>query len=184
MAPKRTGHSRNIQAVVWTAVGALALGSLGYAVLRPSSPGTPVPQGAGATTMELTDFEGRRFSLADYRGKPVVVNFWASWCPSCVAEMPDFEQVHTALGEEVAFVGINQSDTEEAAVDLAHETGVSYRLAADPDGRAFEAFGGLGMPTTAFIDADGNIADVVVGQLSKSQLESYIDRLFSVRTDV
>lgn len=182
--PKRNGRGRKDHVVVWAVVGALAVGSLGYVLLRPSSSGTPVPQNVAATEIELTDFEGRSFSLSDYRGTPVVVNFWASWCPSCIAEMPDFERVHKSLGEEVAFVGINQSDSRDAADRLAHETGVSYRLAEDPNGRAFEAFGGLGMPTTAFIDADGQILDVVVGQLSAGQLEGYIERLFLARTDV
>jgi cytochrome c biogenesis protein CcmG/thiol:disulfide interchange protein DsbE len=164
--------------------GAVLLGVAGFLVVGGPSGhrsvqgaavgGTPVP------AVELIDFEGRRFSLDDYEGTPVVVNFWASWCPSCVAEMPDFERVHQQLRGRVAFVGVNQRDDRGAAEDLAAETGVSYRLAADPNGAVFDAFGGAGMPTTAFIDADGNVVDVVTGQLDGALLKSYIERSFGI----
>jgi thiol-disulfide isomerase/thioredoxin len=139
-----------------------------------AQPGRPAP------SVELTDFEGQRFSLAEYRGAPLVVNFWASWCPNCVAEMPDFEKVHQALKGEVEFVGIDQRDARGPAEDLARETGVTYRLAEDPSGEVFDAFGGLGMPTTAFIDADGHVVDVVTGQLSEGQLRDFITRSFGI----
>lgn len=167
----------------WTALAVIALGVLGFIVFR-STDGGGVAPGRPAPRVDLTDFNGEPFSLSDYEGRPVVVNFWASWCPNCIAEMPDFERVHQAAGDEVAFVGINQSDRREAAEELAQATGVTYRLVEDPDARAFQAFGGLGMPMTAFVDADGNIADIVVGQLSSSQLGDYIQRSFEVRVDV
>jgi cytochrome c biogenesis protein CcmG/thiol:disulfide interchange protein DsbE len=136
--------------------------------------------GARSPNVSLVDFEGKFFSLSEYRGTPVVLNFWASWCPSCVAEMRDFEKVHKDLQGEVVFIGIDQRDDRNAAEALAQETGVTYRLAEDPDGRVFDAFGGVGMPTTAFIDADGNVVDVVTGQLSEELLREYLDRSFGV----
>jgi cytochrome c biogenesis protein CcmG/thiol:disulfide interchange protein DsbE len=136
--------------------------------------------GGTSPAVSLVDFEGKPLSLADYNGTPVVLNFWASWCPNCVAEMPDFEKVHQELKGEVAFIGVDQRDDRRAAEDLAHETGVTYRLAEDPDGRVFDAFGGVGMPTTAFIDGDGNVVDVVTGQLNEELLREYIDRSFGV----
>ena len=141
--------------------------------------GRAVPGGT-SPAVSLVDFEGKPFSLSEYRGTPVVLNFWASWCPNCVAEMPDFEKVHQDLNGEVAFIGVDQRDDRGAAEDLAHETGVTYRLAEDPDGRVFDACGGVGMPTTAFIDADGHVVDVVTGQLNEELLREYIDRSFGV----
>lgn len=131
-------------------------------------------------SVALTDFEGGRFTLETYRGRPMVVNFWASWCPSCAAEMPAFEQVHQRFGGSVEFLGVNHSDTRSSAEELAHSTGVTYRLAEDPQGQLFVAFGGVGMPTTAFIAADGEIAEVVVGQLSEQQLASLIQEHLEV----
>jgi thiol-disulfide isomerase/thioredoxin len=122
----------------------------------------------------LRDFAGRRFGLAEYRGTPLVVNLWASCCPFCIAEMPDFEKVHQALGAKVAFLGINQRDCRAAADVLAHATHVSYLLASDPQGVVFDAFGATGMPTTAFIAVDGRVLEVVSGQLSRGQLRALI----------
>ncbi len=136
-------------------------------------------RGAPEPNVELTDFSGERFALADY-DTPVVLNFWASWCPNCVAEMPDFERVHKSLGGRVEFLGVNQRDARGLAEDLAHETGVTYRLAEDPSGSVFDAFGGIGMPTTAFIDADGTVVEVVTGQLTEEQLRDFIARSFGV----
>jgi thiol-disulfide isomerase/thioredoxin len=136
--------------------------------------------GAASPEVHLVDFDGEPLALTDYRGKPVVLNFWASWCPSCVAEMPEFEKVHQRLKAEVVFLGIDQRDDRSAAEELAGRTGVTYRLAEDPDGRVYDAFGGVGMPTTVFIGANGEVVDVVTGQLTEELLRHHIARSFGV----
>jgi thiol-disulfide isomerase/thioredoxin len=136
--------------------------------------GDPAPE------LTLTDFEGHSFSFADYEGRPVVVNFWASWCPPCASEMPDFERVHQDVGEEVVFLGIDQRDGREDALELARQTGVTYRLVWDPRGEVFDAFGGPGMPTTVFIDAEGTVVEIIPGQLSVGLLRDHIKRNFGV----
>jgi thiol-disulfide isomerase/thioredoxin len=108
------------------------------------------------------------------------VNFWASWCLSCAAEMPAFERVHQRLDGKVTFLGINQRDSREAAEELVRSTGVTYRLAEDPRGRLFAEFGGTGMPTTVLIDGDGAVADLIVGPLSEQQLLSVIEKRLGV----
>ncbi len=166
---------------VWLVVAGIAIAGVAVAlsrVARDQSTREQVTGRGGVAAITLTDFDGKRFSLAEYRGKPLVVNFWASWCPSCAAEMPDFERVHQAVAGEVAFLGINQTDSRDAAKDLARDTGVTYRLAADPRGEAFQAFGAPGMPTTVFIDASGDVAEVVVGQLTRDALMDRIRRNF------
>ncbi|MFN2388512.1 MAG: TlpA family protein disulfide reductase [Actinomycetota bacterium] len=130
--------------------------------------------------MALTDFAGGRFTLESYRGRPMVVNFWASWCPSCAAEMPAFEQVHQRFDGTVEFLGVNHSDRRSSAEELARSTGVTYRLAEDPRGQLFTALSGTGMPTTAFIAADGDISEVVAGQLNEEQLTSLIQEHLEV----
>jgi cytochrome c biogenesis protein CcmG, thiol:disulfide interchange protein DsbE len=138
--------------------------------------------GRALPNLVLRDFEGRELTLGDYAGRPLVVNFWASWCPPCGAEMPDFERVHQSVGEKVAFLGVNMRDDRNLAEDLAESTGVTYRLADDPDGELFRALDGAGMPTTVFIDADGDVVDVVAGQLSEAQLRERIGSAFGVRS--
>ncbi len=182
-------YARRKRALMVTgAIAAAAI--LGVAALsaRPrggtSVTGTPA-LGEPAPEVTLTDFEGESFSLQDYEGRPVVMNFWASWCPFCAAEMPDFEKVHRSVSEDVTFLGIDQCESCQggsrgAAERLARETGVSYRLAEDPNGSVFVAFGGSSMPTTIFIDANGRVVESVGGMLSEGQLRDYIARLFGV----
>lgn len=163
------------------------VGALGFILLQrsgdgPASGGTAGP-GQPAPAIEMTDFEGERFRLSDYEGTPVVLNFWASWCPNCIAEMPDFERVYQANKGDVEFLGVNQRDQRRAADELAAETGVTYRLSEDPSGEVFDSFLSLGMPTTVFIGADGNIVDVVTGQLNETQLQDYITRSFGTGTE-
>jgi cytochrome c biogenesis protein CcmG, thiol:disulfide interchange protein DsbE len=169
------------------AVVALAvLAVVGRLLAAPSGPGAAtapvVVEGVAAVgwpapRVELPGLHGGRVRLADLRGRPIVVNFWASWCPPCVAEMPDFERVHWRLGDRVAFLGVNQRDQPQAAEELARTTGVTYPLAVDPAGRSFDAFGGRGMPTSVLIRADGTVAEVFAGPLDEQLL---VERLRSV----
>lgn len=119
--------------------------------------------------------DGAVANLADFAGTPIVVNFWASWCPACVAEMPDFERIHAELGDQVVFLGLNMQETDpDAAAALVDQTGVSYRLGQDPDGAIFNRFGGIAMPTTVFIDADGAVVRTHGGVLFADDLAELI----------
>jgi cytochrome c biogenesis protein CcmG, thiol:disulfide interchange protein DsbE len=124
--------------------------------------------------------DGPGFDLDDVGDRPLVINFFASWCPTCIAEMPEFERVHRALGARVTFLGVSQSDAPGASIDLAEETGITYETAIDERGEFFHAIGGLGMPTTVFIRSGGEIAEVWVGQLSAETLRSLIADVFGV----
>lgn len=136
--------------------------------------------GGGAAGPQVPDlsyetFDGGRASLADLAGEPAVVNFWASWCPPCVAEMPDFERVHLDVADEVRFVGINTQDRLPEAQRLVEETGVTYDLGLDPDGELFREFGVVSMPSTFFVTAEGTIAHRHAGLLTEAQLRELID---------
>jgi cytochrome c biogenesis protein CcmG, thiol:disulfide interchange protein DsbE len=110
----------------------------------------------------------------NFAQRPLVINFFASWCPSCIAEMPAFERVHRDLGDRVGFLGVSQSDPPDASIALVNRTGISYPTAIDRDGAFFRATGGLGMPTTIFVRPDGEIADIWVGALDTETLERLI----------
>lgn len=131
--------------------------------------------GGEVVDAEFVYFDGSTGSLADFRGRPLVVNFWASWCPPCAAEMPDFERAHRELGDRVAFLGLDMQDFDrEAALALAAQTGVSYPLAEDPQGEIFSRFGGIAMPTTVFIDSAGRTVRVHGGVLTYEELKRII----------
>ena len=135
----------------------------------PGPAGPPAPDRTFATT------DGGELSLADLRGEPLVVNFWASWCPPCVAEMPDLERVHADRGDEVRFIGINTQDDLADAQALAEQTGVTYELGLDPDGALFSDFEVVAMPSTFFIDAAGGIVHRHAGLMTEQQLRDLID---------
>jgi thiol-disulfide isomerase/thioredoxin len=131
----------------------------------------------GALTLPYVTFDGETRTLADYAGRPLVVNFFSSWCTPCITEMPDFEAVHQDLGDRVAFVGINYGlggETEKGARDIIERTGVTYDVGRDLDGELLEALGGVTMPTTVLVTADGTIADVRSGAVSEGKLRDLI----------
>ncbi len=138
-----------------------------------AAPANPAP----LSDVEFVTFDGETVTLADFRGRPVVVNFWASWCPACIAEMPDFEKVHQAFGDDVVFIGLAIQDERAAAEVLAVETGVTYLLAEDPPGDFFEAYGGIAMPTTVFLTASGELFERHSGILTESSLTDKINEL-------
>ncbi len=146
---------------------------------------TPAPT-AGATSeepggpivpnMEFAFFDGSTGTLADYRGKPLVINFWASWCPPCVAEMSAaFLPVQERRGDEVAFVGFNIQDDRGRALALAEETGVLFDLAEDRRGDLYTELGGLGMPFTVFVSPEGEVLHKHNGPLTEGQLDDLIE---------
>lgn len=119
-------------------------------------------------------FEGAQVSLRQFAGEPLVVNFWASWCPPCVAEMPEFERVHIARRDQVRLIGLNTQDAVEQARALVGRTGVTYDLGLDPDGGMFRDFAVIAMPSTFFVDAAGVVVHRHAGILSEAQLDALI----------
>jgi len=136
--------------------------------------------GDPAPDVEFENFDGELRQLADLRGQPVVLNFWASWCPPCVAEMPYIEAVHRDHGDEVHFLGMNTQDSMAPALDLVDQTGVTYELGLDPNGDIFREFSVFTMPMTFFINADGEIVDTHGGIFTEQQLRDQIDESFGV----
>jgi thiol-disulfide isomerase/thioredoxin len=128
--------------------------------------------------VRLTGFDGGTVTLADYRGRPLVVNFFASWCAPCVREMPEVEEVHQALGDQVAFLGVNVRDRADDGRRLVEQTAVTFDLARDPRGDLLAAVGGMAMPTTAFIDRDGRVALVQSRAYTAESLRAAIDETF------
>ncbi|SEC32109.1 Thiol-disulfide isomerase or thioredoxin [Nocardioides exalbidus] len=116
------------------------------------------------------DLQGEPIDLADLRGKPVVVNVWASWCPPCIAEQPELNDAADQLGDDVAFVGVNIRDaSRDDATAFVRDLEVGYPSIYSGDGAALFAFAGtLGprsIPSTVVLDAEGRIAASVQGRI-------------------
>jgi cytochrome c biogenesis protein CcmG, thiol:disulfide interchange protein DsbE len=114
-------------------------------------------------------------------GRPLVVNFFASWCQPCIEEMPAFERVHQALGDEVTIVGLALPPDVESAPELVADTGVTYPTYADADGAAFTFFEGANMPTTVFLAPDGAVREVNTGELREQEILAKLDEHFGIR---
>lgn len=125
----------------------------------------PLDGGEATTTTALT---GER---------PTVVNIWASWCTPCIAEMPAFDEVHEAMGDEVTIVGITD-DREEPARQLAEETGVGYPLYRDTERTLLGDLGLVNLPATYFVDPDGTIVATHQGPMDAEDLTERIDELW------
>lgn len=111
---------------------------------------------------------------SDYRGRPLVINFWATWCAPCVDEMPLLAETARRLRDDVAFLGVNVRDNRDEAVALAGELGVGYDLAADPSADFATDMGLFGMPTTLFVDDSGTVVHTVTGPLESDQLDALL----------
>lgn len=151
-------------------------GAAGYEL----SPVGELPGSVADVRLAALD-DGDDRALGELLGStPVVVNFFASWCVPCIDEMPAFEAVHRSLGDRVTFIGMANRDTAQQALATVATTGVTYPTYDDPDASALTYFGGLGMPTTVFIDASGEVVDVHSGPLTEAELRGRLDDLFGV----
>ena len=126
---------------------------------------------------DLTDPEQTVDLQQTVADRPVVLNFFASWCVPCRRELPAFQALHERLGDEIAFLGVAHQDRREDALNLIAETGVTYRTGYDPAGDVARDYSLFGMPTTVFISADGEILATRTGELDAADLEAAIDDL-------
>lgn len=137
----------------------------------------PVP----APDFTVYDEAGNEVRLSDYRGKPVVVNFWASWCGPCRMEMPEFQEKHLELGGEVQFLMINMTggrETVETARDFIAGQGYTFPVLYDTEGDAAVTYGAYALPTTYFIDAAGYAIAQARGAINSETLQAGIDMIY------
>ena len=130
--------------------------------------------GGPAPDVAYETFDGGTAQFSDYLGTPVVVNFFSSICAPCLQEMPDFERVKQAHEGEVVFLGMNVTDSVKNGLAVVERTGVTWDLGRDPTGEILSSIGGIGMPTTMIIAADGTVTYARTGQLSEAELEEHL----------
>jgi len=151
---------------------------LGQEPLSPSledvQPGTP---DVSSLDVPYLTFDGQIQNLNAYAGKPLVVNFFAAWCPNCVSEMPDFEAVHQEIGDAVNIVGLSIDAKVADALGLIDRTGITYDTGWDPNTTTYGVFGGFAMPTTVFIDSSGTVVEVFSGALNADALRKKIEQI-------
>jgi len=126
----------------------------------------------------LTTFKGTTISLADLRGKPVVINFWASWCPPCRIEAPLIEKTWRAYKDrDLIFLGVNIQDRKADALNYIREFAITYPNGPDPTGEISIDYGVSGLPVTFFVSRDGEVVRRWVGAVEKSVLIGSIEEI-------
>jgi thiol-disulfide isomerase/thioredoxin len=148
--------------------GSTTDGTLGLTPIDEAAVGDPLQ-------IEVKWPDGEALALADIIEGPTVINFFASWCPPCIAEMPDFEEVSQEVAGEVDFIGLAVQDRTADATRIVEETGITYRWARDARGDVASAAQVTQMPATMFVGADGDVVSVHSGALDAGELRELIE---------
>lgn len=144
-----------------------------------AGPGITVAQRGAAPGFRLPRLRhpAQDLTLAELRGKPAVINFWASWCVPCRQELPRIQQAAASWGDRVSIVGVDVTDQRPDALKLAAAAGIRYPLAFDQDGRVASAYRVVNLPTTVFVSADGRVVARHTGEITRADLAGAIRNL-------
>lgn len=158
-----------------TSTSAVTTGSAPETAAAPIGPTpTPDPERADVMAVDFNYLDGTPGQLSDFAGTPLVINFFAGWCPPCRAELPDFEAIFQKYKGQVEFLGFSVLDDVETTQQLLDETGVTFTVALDPTQDIHFDLGGIAMPTTLFVDRYGKLAGGRFGAIPKDDLEAMI----------
>lgn len=166
-------------AFLWLGIGFVAVGILLWLGLRaiPEEGGVSLNAAAGslAPDFKLNTLDGTEVTLANYKGEVVVVNFWATWCPPCRAEMPGIQAVYDAYKNEgLVVLAVNAQEDQATIQAFVMETGFTFPILPDPYGQAIREYGVRSFPATFVIDREGRIDTIHQGQITPEELETIV----------
>ena len=162
-------------------VVALLLCGCGPKTMEPSIT-TTVPATTQQTAMNIPDFvvfdsNADPHSLSEYVSKPIVLNFWGSWCGPCKSEMPGFQAVYEELGDQVQFLMIDVGETTDEAEAFLAQAGYTFPVLFDVNGEASYAYQISAVPATFFISAQGELVDYHVGAMQEADLRAAVAQI-------
>ena len=147
--------------------------------MEPTAPEQSQAETFPAPDFTVYDLAGNPVRLSDGFGKPLVLNFWASWCGPCQMEMPDFQEKYLELGDEVTFMIVNMTDGSRETVEIAsafiRDMGYTFPVYYDTDMDAAITYSVYSLPTTYFVDAQGNLVAQATGAIDAQTLQRGID---------
>jgi len=126
--------------------------------------------GKRAPDFELEDLNGNMISLSEYRGEKVFLNFWASWCPPCRAEMPDMQKLHEAEFENFTILAVNIGEGKSTAANFAMQNQLRFKILLDNSRETAQEYLVRGIPTSYFLDEDGVIINKTTGAISYERM--------------
>ncbi len=175
---RRTLTLASILLVVGALIALLAFGLANRSPVTGKSGITRVDKPAPYFSLPLLG--GGQLVLEEHVGQPIVINFWASWCPPCIQEAPALESAwRTYRSEDVLFVGVDIQDTEEDAVEYVRDLDITYPNGLDRDGRVTIDYGVIGLPVTFFVNRDGVIQRRWVGAIDERRLTQFVGELIA-----
>ncbi len=125
-----------------------------------------------APDFSLNDLNGQQVTLSQFRGKPVMLNFWASWCGPCRVELPEIQALHQAHDKgDVVILGVDFGEQADTVRSFAQENGLTYRILTDENSTISRLYHVPGLPTTVFVNKQGQIVETHLGPISRSAAE-------------
>ena len=180
---------RAVRALLWALVGVMAVVWLFYAgglesitsMVRPSpKPVSTADIGQAAPSLRLPLVGGGEMDLESFRGRPVILNFWATWCEPCRAEMPALERAQQQYREQgLAVIGVDMQERDDEIQAFLSQVGVTFPSLVDRTGEVTRQWRATGLPTTFLIDRQGIIRDVRVGPLTDEMLAEKLTKLLA-----
>ena len=138
----------------------------------------PTSSATAATDFTVLDGAGQQVALSSKFGKPIVLNFWATWCGPCQSEMPAFDAMYQKYGDQVEFMMVNLTDgsrdTVESATEMIGQLGYTFPIYFDTTLTAASTYGAYSIPLSVFIDAEGKVVQTHTGAMDEATLENYI----------
>lgn len=139
---------------------------------------TALKRGAVAPNFTYTFADGTKHQLSDLRGKKVMINFWATWCPPCNAEMPDIQKAAELFADNnFVVLGVSQDLQVDLIEPFADQYQITFPLIADPQGQIGSHYGAQNLPTSIFINTDGTVHTIVMGMVSLETIQTMIEQL-------
>lgn len=172
---------------VLIAIGILVILVVGWLIISRTGDHQSMSSAKKITTervpdFALQDYSGKTVSLADFAGKPVVINTWASWCPFCVDELPDFVKLQKEFGDKLVVIAVNRAESPEVSLPYAIRVGAfgNMILLQDPSDSFYQSIGGFSMPETIFVDKEGFIRDHKRGPIPFEEMKRRAEQAFGI----
>ncbi|QQG45128.1 MAG: TlpA family protein disulfide reductase [Candidatus Sungiibacteriota bacterium] len=164
--------------VILAAAGLAGLFLVQRGVINPPSPQT----NKAAPEFSFNDYNGKEVKLSDFRGKPILVNAWAAWCPFCREELSDFAKVKEEFGGKFEVIAIDRAEPLEVAKRYSDQLGVTEKFVflLDPADSFYQSIGGFSMPETIFVDKDGKTVFHKRGPMKQEEIRRRIQENFNL----